>query len=126
MKLAWIIDDDDEMLHAVKLMLQLLRYRVEIFREARNAVIELNEGVRPHVIVLDNRMPDVSGLDMLEFLRLREELRPIPVVMLSTESSDSRVDEAMEKGADAYIFKPVTLEELERVIAKAVKARKAH
>jgi CheY-like chemotaxis protein len=125
MKLAWIIDDDDEMLHAVKLMLQLLRYRVEIFREARSAVSELDEGVRPHVIVLDNRMPEVSGLDMLEFLRLREELRSIPVVMLSTESSDSRVDEAMEKGADAYIFKPVTLEELERVIEHAVQARKA-
>jgi two-component system chemotaxis response regulator CheY len=126
MKLAWIIDDDDEMLHAVKLMLQLLRYRVEIFREARSAVSELNEGVRPHVIVLDNKMPEVSGLDMLEFLRLREQLRSIPVVMLSTESADSRVDEAMEKGADAYIFKPVTLEELERVIAQAVQARKAH
>jgi len=106
-------------------MLQLLRYRVEIFREARSAVSELDEGVRPHVIVLDNRMPEVSGLDMLEFLRLREELRSIPVVMLSTESSDSRVDEAMEKGADAYIFKPVTIEELERVIAHAVQARKA-
>jgi len=51
MKLAWIIDDDDEMLHAVKLMLQLLRYRVEIFREARSAVSELDEGVRPHVIL---------------------------------------------------------------------------
>lgn len=125
MKLVWIIDDDDEMLHAVSLMLQLLRYRVEIFREARKAVSELNKGVRPHVIVLDNKMPEVSGLDMLEFLRLREELRSIPVVMLSTESSDSRVDEAMEKGADAYIFKPVTLEELERVIEHAVQARKA-
>ena len=125
MKLVWIIDDDDEMLHAVSLMLQLLRYRVEIFREARRAVSELNEGVRPYVIVLDNKMPEVSGLDMLEFLRLREELRSIPVVMLSTESADSRVDEAMEKGADAYIFKPVTLEELERVIEYAVQARKA-
>jgi CheY-like chemotaxis protein len=125
MELVWIIDDDDEMLHAVSLMLQLLRYRVEIFREARRAVSELNKGVRPYVIVLDNKMPEVSGLDMLEFLRLREELRSIPVVMLSTESSDSRVDEAMEKGADAYIFKPVTLEELERVIEHAVQARKA-
>jgi CheY-like chemotaxis protein len=126
MKVAWIIDDDDEMLHAVKLMLQLLRYRVELFREARLAASKLNEGVRPYVIVLDNKMPEVSGLDMLEFLRLREELRSIPVVMLSTESADSSVDEAMEKGADAYIFKPVTLEELERVIAQAVQARKAH
>ena len=123
MMLAWIIDDDDEMLHAIKLMLQILEYRVKVFREARSAVSALAEGQRPDVIVLDINMPEVSGIDMLEYLRLRDELRSIPVVMLSTESADSQVDEAMEKGADAYIFKPVTLDELESVIAKAMQAR---
>ncbi len=118
--LAWIIDDDDEMLQAIRLMLQILEFDVEIFREARAAVGELTDGARPDVIVLDIKMPEVSGLDMLEFLRIREELRSIPVVMLSTESADSQVDEAMELGADAYIFKPVSLEELERVIQIAM------
>jgi DNA-binding NarL/FixJ family response regulator len=83
-------------------------------------VSELMAGRRPDIFVLDIKMPEVSGLDMLEFLRIREELRSIPVVMLSTESADSQVDEAMELGADAYIFKPVSLEELERVIAIAM------
>jgi CheY-like chemotaxis protein len=124
MKLAWIIDDDDEMLHAIGLMLQILQFKVESFREARNAVNQLQEGKRPDVIVLDVMMPEVSGIDMLEYLNLHEDLHSIPVVMLSTESADVQVDEALEKGADGYVFKPVSIEELEREIKKALAPRK--
>jgi DNA-binding response OmpR family regulator len=124
MKLAWIIDDDDEMLHAIELMLQILEFKVESFREARNAVSQLQKGNHPDVIVLDVMMPDVSGMDMLEFLRLHEDLNSIPVVMLSTESADVQVDEALKKGADGYVFKPVSIEELEREVTKAMEPRK--
>ncbi|MGD8812929.1 MAG: response regulator [Anaerolineales bacterium] len=123
MKLAWIIDDDDEMLHAIQLMLQILDFEVAIFREARSAVNQLHQGKHPDVIVLDIRMPEVSGIDMLEYLRLHDETRSIPVVMLSTESADVQVDEAMQKGADGYVFKPVSIEELERVLPKAMATR---
>jgi CheY-like chemotaxis protein len=64
-------------------------------------------------------MPEVSGIDMLEFLRMRTDLRKIPVVMLSSETTDIQVDEAMKLGADAFVFKPVTIEELETAIATA-------
>jgi len=65
----------------------------------------------------------VSGMDMLEFLRMRKELKDIPVVMLSSETADVQVDEALERGADAFVFKPVTVEELEGAIARARSAR---
>jgi DNA-binding NarL/FixJ family response regulator len=42
--------------------------------------------------------------------------------MLSSETTDVQVDEAMAKGADAFVFKPVTIEELEGAIRKAVAA----
>jgi DNA-binding response OmpR family regulator len=120
---AWIVDDDDEMSHAVKLMLQLLEYRTEIFRDARSAARTLLAGKQPDVMILDINMPEVSGMDMLEFLRMRKELQQIPVVMLSSETADVQVDEAMERGADAFVFKPVTVEELEAAIARARTAR---
>jgi DNA-binding response OmpR family regulator len=120
---AWIIDDDDEMSHAVKLMLQLLEYRAEIFRDARSAARSLLAGKTPDVMILDINMPEVSGMDMLEFLRMRRELKDIPVVMLSSETADVQVDQALERGADAFVFKPVTVEELEGAIAKARSAR---
>ncbi len=120
MRAVWIVDDDDEMSHAVKLMLQLLDSTVEIFRNARSAAKRLLAGDRPDLIVLDINMPEVSGIDFLEFLRMRDDLKKIPVVMLSSETTDIQVDEAMRIGANAFVFKPVTLEELEEAILIAL------
>lgn len=122
MRQVWIVDDDDEMSHAVKLMLQLLDCSVTIYRDARSAARKLLGGARPELMILDINMPEVSGIDMLEFLRMRADLRTIPVVMLSSETTDRQVDEAMGLGADAFVFKPVTIEELEGAIDRAFKA----
>jgi DNA-binding response OmpR family regulator len=116
---AWIVDDDDEMSQAVKLMLQMLNHTVVIYREARSAARALLAGSRPDVIVLDINMPEVSGIDFLEFVRMRTELKGLPVVMLSSETTDIQVDEALRKGANAFVFKPVTLEEMEAALKKA-------
>lgn len=119
MALAWIVDDDDEMIRAVRLMLQMLDYSVEAYRDVRSAARRLLAGARPDVIVLDINMPEVSGIDMLEFLRMRRELTHLPVVMLSSETSDIQVDQAMALGANAFVFKPVTIDELEAALNKA-------
>jgi DNA-binding NarL/FixJ family response regulator len=66
-------------------------------------------------------MPGVSGIDFLEFLHRRQDFKIIPVVMLSTEAADLMVDHAMDLGADAYVTKPVALEELEEAMKKAFK-----
>lgn len=120
MRPAWIIDDDDEMSHAVRLMLELLDFEVKTWREARSAAQALLAGHRPDLIVLDINMPEVTGMDFLEFLSMRKELKDLSVIMLSTEASDVKVDEAMKLGASGFVSKPVTIEELETVIAKVL------
>jgi DNA-binding response OmpR family regulator len=117
---VWIVEDDDEMSHAVKLMLQLLDYSVNIFRDARSAARQLLGGDRPDVMLLDINMPEVSGIDLLEFLRKQKDLKDLPVVMLSSETTDVQVDEAMDIGANGFIFKPVTIDELEEALNKAL------
>ena len=74
-------------------------------------------------MILDINMPDVTGLDLLEFLRRFPATKELPVVMLSTESSDVMKNRASELGADAYVSKPVTLEELERAMKEAFEKR---
>ena len=120
---AWIVDDDDDMSHAVKLMLHILDIRTEIYREARAAARTLLSGKKPDVLFLDINMPEVSGIDMLEFIRRTDHLRSLPVIMLSSETTDVQVDEALSKGANAFVFKPVTIDELEGAIKKARAAR---
>jgi CheY-like chemotaxis protein len=123
MKQVWIVDDDHEMSKAMGMMLELLDCQTTRFLNARSAAQTLLAGERPDMIVLDINMPEVSGLDLLEFLRRRTEWQELPIVMLSTEAADVTVDQAMELGADGYVMKPVTLEELSKVIETAFKKR---
>jgi len=124
MPAVWIVDDDDEMSNAVRLMLELLECTVETHRDARSAARRLLAGERPELMVLDINMPEVSGIDLLEFLRMRPDFKRIPVVMLSSETTDVQVDQAMKLGADAFVFKPVTIEELEGAIQRALSAHR--
>lgn len=119
MKDVWIVDDDDEMARAIGLMLKLLDYVPTHFLGPRPAAQALLTGKRPALMVLDINMPEVTGLDMLEFLRRRPEWKNLPVIMLSSEAADVMVDKAMKLGADAYVMKPVTIEELEKAMAQA-------
>jgi DNA-binding response OmpR family regulator len=120
MAVAWIVDDDDEMSQAVRLMLQLLEFQVEVFPEARAAARALLAGRRPNVIILDINMPEVSGIDFLEFVRQRQDKKSLPIVMLSSETTDIQVDQAMTLGANAFVFKPVTIEELQDALRTAL------
>lgn len=118
-KEVWIVDDDDEMARAVALMLKLLEYETKHFNHPRPAAQALLAGKQPDLMILDINMPEVTGLDMLEFLRRRPEWKKLPVIMLSSEAADVTVEEAMKLGADGYVMKPVTIEELEKVMAQA-------
>lgn len=120
MKQVWIVDDDVEMNRAIGLMLKMLNCEVIMFQSARSAVQMLLTGKTPELLILDVNMPEVSGLDMLEFLRRRKEWKELPVVMLSSEAADIMVDKALQMGADSYLIKPVTIEELEKSMAAAI------
>jgi len=120
MRHVWIVDDDEEMSHAIGLMLNLLDCDTTSFLNVRSAVQRLLTGKMPDLIILDINLPEVSGLDLLEFLRRRPEWKNLPIVMLSSEAADSIVDRALELGADSYVMKPVTIEELEKAMGTAL------
>jgi DNA-binding response OmpR family regulator len=119
MKQIWIVDDDEEMNRAIGLMLKMLDCEVMTFPSARAAAQQLLSGKAPELLILDINMPEVSGLDMLEFLRRRKEWKELPIVMLSSEAAEVMVDKAIQMGADSYLIKPVTIEELEKSMTAA-------
>ncbi len=124
MKQIWIVDDDEEMTNAIRLMLDLLDCQATGFLNARSAAQALLAGKRPDLMLLDINMPEVSGLDLLEFLRRRPEWKELPIVMLSSEAADVTVDKALEMGADGYVMKPVTIEEIEKAMNTALQKRR--
>lgn len=119
MKDIWTVDDDEEMSRAIELMLKLLECEVTAFHNVRSAAQLFAAGRRPDLLILDINMPEVTGLDMVEFLRRRSETKNLPIVMLSSEAADTMVDKALELGADSYVMKPVTIEELEKAMSTA-------
>jgi len=123
MKTAWFIDDDEEMINAITLMMDLLGYQVTPFLNAPNAAEALQAGERPELILLDINMPQVSGIDLLEYIRTKLKLANLPIIMLSAEFTDVQVDQAYELGADAYVTKPVSIDELQAAIDTAMGKR---
>jgi len=124
MKTIWLVDDDEEMLRAIDLMLKMLNFKTRFFLRARQAAEALLAGKKADLLLLDINMPEVSGLDMLEFVRRNKRWDSLPVVMLSTEAADVTVDQALSLGADGYVTKPVMIEELDEVLKKALKKRR--
>ena len=74
------------------------------------------------LIVTDINMPDINGLELVSFVKGNPAYREIPLVIVSTESSERDRNKGLELGADAYLVKPFAPEEL-RDIAAALLAR---
>ena len=119
MRNIWVVDDDEEMSHAIGLMLKLLDCDVTPFFNVRSAARSIAAGKKPDLLILDLNMPEISGLDMIEFLRRRPDSQHLPIVMLSSEAADMVVDKALALGADSYVMKPITIEELEKAMTSA-------
>lgn len=71
----------------------------------------------PDMILLDINLPKVSGLEVLQKIKASEELRHIPVIMLTTSSSEIDILASYKNYANCYITKPVNIPEFLKVIS---------
>jgi two-component system nitrogen regulation response regulator GlnG len=114
-----LIDDDPDLLpDQVRQVFPAPAHRVEIAHTGSAGLASL-AGVRPDVILLDLRLPDQSGLDVLK--QLRQIDARIPVVLVTAVRSADSAIEAMRQGAYDYLIKPLDLQKLDRVIGEALK-----
>jgi two-component system chemotaxis response regulator CheY len=75
------------------------------------------------LIVTDINMPDINGLELVSFVKSNGAYRDIPLVIISTESSERDREKGLSLGAEAYLVKPFEPDEL-RAIARALLARR--
>ena len=73
---------------------------------------------RPRLFILDLRLPDMDGLEILKRIKANEILSSIPVVMLSTSNTHEDKTRARELGADGYFTKPLDFDGLCRVLGE--------
>src|SRR6202046_4706374 len=109
-----LVDDEPGMLRYIKTLLEVDDYRVETATTGEEALLRVEKGLQPDLVLLDVLMPGIDGLQTLEQLR---QLQPgIKVVMLSCVSDTRKVVHAMKLGAQDYLTKPFQKAELDAVI----------
>ncbi|HOK39926.1 MAG TPA: response regulator [bacterium] len=115
-----IIDDMKVMRNVLKLNLQRLGYEV---LEAGDGEEGLNiaEDEKPDLIISVLMMPRMDGLKFVQLLKANEDLRYIPIIMLSAVDKQEKVLEAIKAGASDYIIKPYETTELIKKINKYIK-----
>ncbi len=117
-----LVEDDerDVELHLAALAKFNLANRVDVVRDGQEALDYLyyqnqyRERVNglPVVVLLDLKMPKVNGLEVLQIMKSDENLRMIPVVMLTSSREKRDIVESYKHHANAYVVKPVDFKEL--------------
>ena len=87
--------------------------------------VELAREHRPHLILLDLHLPDMSGVDVLAALRRDPSTRDIPVVVLTADVTRGDLDRLQRLGARAYLTKPIGVRRLLEVVDNYVEPRAA-
>ena len=72
------------------------------------------------LIITDINMPDINGLELINFVRTNDRYRNIPIIIVSTERSEEDKKRGMALGATAYVSKPFKSLELQEVIQKII------
>ena len=106
--LVLAVDDEAGILRLIKLELSTQGFRV-ITAENGETALRMVEEQRPDIVLLDIVMPDITGLEVMRRLRERTNL---PVILLTAKGSDADKVRGLELGADDYLAKPFSPEEL--------------
>ena len=109
-----IVDDELPICDLLEEVLSINGYRVVVATSGKEAIRKFQE-VMPDLVLLDIRMPDMSGLEVLG--RIRELDRNAGVIMLSAFGDFNTIQEALNRGASYYMEKPIELDRLMELIA---------
>lgn len=106
-----IVEDDDDARQMAQMILEHQGFSVEACANGKEAVEKLKTHT-PSLILLDIMMPEMSGYDVLVHLKQRPETQNIPVIMLTAKGTGDDMITGYQHGADYYIPKPYTREQL--------------
>ena len=112
-----IVDDEKEFGSTLAERLELRGFRAGAVFSADEALEVINSSTPPDVVLLDLKMPNMDGLEVLEKIKKRDT--SIEVVMLTGHGSANSSVLGMKQGAYAYVMKPVDIDDLVGLIKEA-------
>jgi CheY-like chemotaxis protein len=112
-----IFDDDTTILEVITIIFEENGFQVEI-SETSHDILERVAQYRPDVILMDNWIPRIGGVEATRLLKSHEEFKNIPVIYVT--ANNDIVALAREAQADDYVAKPFNLDDLEEKVAKYI------
>lgn len=110
-----IIEDEQDAAEMFAEMMRVNGFRVvKTFSSA--PAIPLLTQEKPDIVILDVMMPDISGLEVLRYMRREPGLSAIPVIVISAKSMPGDIKTGLDAGADLYLTKPVGFLDLKRAV----------
>lgn len=106
--LVLVVEDDKPIRNLITTTLKMNSYRF-ITAEKGNEAIMLSTSHKPDIIILDLGLPDIDGVEVIEHIRTWSD---VPIIIVSARSEDRDKITALDKGADDYLTKPFSVEEL--------------
>lgn len=109
--LVLVVEDEAALADLLKYNLEREGYRVSLAADGEEALVVAEESP-PDLVVLDWMLPKASGVEVCRRLRSRQETRNTPIVMLTARGEESDRVRGLDTGADDYITKPFSMNEL--------------
>lgn len=110
-----IVDDEPNILLALEFLFKRSGYDVRLARDGGEALSQVDTW-RPDVMLLDIIMPVKNGYEVCQTVRERPELAAMKIVMLSAKGGEAEISKGLSLGADRYVTKPFSTQELLAVI----------
>lgn len=114
-----IVEDEPETADMFAEMMRLNGFQVRKSSAGRLAMSMIAHE-KPNAVLLDVMMPDISGLEVLRFMKHNANLSDIPVIIVSAKSQYTDIQEGLEAGARVYLTKPVAYPELISAVKNAL------
>jgi two-component system, chemotaxis family, chemotaxis protein CheY len=118
-----IVDDSALTRKAIRRIIGMLDLDVNEVLEAgdgADAIEKMNGPITIDLVLADLNMPKMGGIEMIYKMRGDEATKLIPVVIVSTESSTTRIEGLLADGANDYLHKPFTPEQIREVLTRTV------
>ncbi len=115
-----IVDDSINVRRFLALTLEKGGYQVEQAKDGQDALEKLNSGLQVQAVICDIEMPRIDGYGFLGRVKSNNDMRNIPIAMLTSRSSDKHRQLALQLGARAYFSKPYNEQELLRTLEQII------
>ncbi|MCW3491196.1 response regulator transcription factor [Dethiobacter alkaliphilus] len=114
-----LVEDEKNIVLGVTICLRSEGLEVEVAEDGADALRKI-EAEKPALVLLDLVMPKLNGLDALQIMKENEEMKDIPVIVLSARAQEEDIQRAMDLGANDYMAKPFRPDELLAVIDRVL------